>query len=67
MAVNLAPHRSQGYVPLKVPKLADYNWSMRDLLGTEAHERFGSDLGAQGLYLDLPEHGAQLFHFAPIR
>ncbi len=67
MAVNLAPHRSQCYVPLKVPKLADYNWSMRDLLGTEAYERFGSDLEAQGLYLDLAEHGAQLFHFAPIR
>ena len=67
VAVNLAPHRSQCYVPLKMPKLADYNWSMRDLLGTEAYERFGSDLEAQGLYLDLPEHGAQLFRFAPIR
>ena len=67
VAVNLAPHRSQCYVPLKMPKLADYNWSMRDLLGTEAYERFGSDLEAQGLYLDLAAHGAQLFHFAPIR
>ncbi len=66
-AVNQAPHRSQCYVPLKVPNLADYNWSMRDLLSTEVYERFGSDLEAQGLYLDLPEHGAQIFHFAPIR
>jgi len=66
VAVNLAPHRSQCYVPLKIPNLADYNWSMRDLLGNEAYERFGVDLEAQGLYLDLPEHGAQLFHLAPI-
>lgn len=67
VAVNLAPHRSQCYVPLKVPDLAAYNWSMRDLLGTETYERFGNDLETQGLYLDLPEHGAQVFHFAPIR
>jgi glycosidase len=67
VAVNLAPHRSQCYVPLKIPDLAAFNWSMRDLLGTEAYERFGSDLEAQGLYLDLPEHGAQIFHLAPIR
>jgi len=67
VVVNLAPHRSQCYVPLKAANLGDYNWSMRDLLGQEAYERFGSDLEAQGLYLDLPEHGAQVFHFAPIR
>jgi hypothetical protein len=66
VAVNLAPHRSQCYVPLKIPELDAFNWSMRDLLGTEAYERFGSDLAAQGLYLDLPEHAAQIFHFAPI-
>jgi hypothetical protein len=25
-----------------------------------------TDLASQGLYLDLPEYGAQLFHFEPM-
>jgi len=67
VAVNLAPHRSQCYVPLTVPSLADHNWTLRDLLGPETYERFGADLASQGLYLDLPESGAQVFHFEPLR
>jgi hypothetical protein len=39
---------------------------MKDLLGQEFHKRSGDDLVNQGLYLDLPGHGAQLFHFEPI-
>jgi hypothetical protein len=66
VAVNLAPHRSQCYAPLALPDLADRNWSMRDLLSDERYERFGSDLQSQGLFLDLPTHGAQLFHFQPV-
>ncbi len=64
--VNLAPHRSQCYAPLTVPDLDRHNWSMKDLLGPETYERFGADLEAHGVYLDLPAHGAQLFHFTPI-
>ena len=67
VVVNLAAYRSQCYAPLTVPKLFEHNWSMRDLLGTERYERFGADLAEQGLYLDLPAHGAQLFHFKPLR
>ena len=67
IVVNLAPHRSQCYAPLTVSDLADHNWTMRDQLGPETHERFGTDLASQGLYLDLPEWGAQLFHFEPLR
>jgi len=63
--VNLAPHRSQCYVPLVVSDLAQFNWRMRDLLGTEYYERAGDDLHNQGLYLDAPPHAAQLFHFTP--
>ena len=63
--VNLAPDRSQCFASLTVEKPGDYNWSMKDLLGTEEYERSGDDLQAQGLYLDLPEYGAQLFHFSP--
>jgi hypothetical protein len=36
---------------------------MKDLLGTEEYRREGSELERDGLYLDLPEHGAQLFRF----
>ena len=67
MVVNLAPHRSQCYAPLSIAGLSDYNWSMRDLLGPERHERFGNDLQTQGLYLDVPSRGSQLFHFQAIR
>jgi hypothetical protein len=65
VAVNLAPHRSQCYAPLEAPDLNRHIWRMADRLGTEAHERHGDDLQCQGLYLDLPAHGAQLFHFQP--
>jgi hypothetical protein len=66
VVVNLAPNRSQCYVPLSVENLATHNWEMKDLLGAEAYKRSGDDLQSQGLYLDLPAHGAQLFHFHPI-
>jgi hypothetical protein len=66
VAVNLAPHRSQCYALLSLEHLASHNWAMKDLLGQERYERSGDDLQIQGLYLDLPAHGAQLFHFEPI-
>jgi hypothetical protein len=62
--VNLASHRSQGIVPLTMEKLADHHWLMKDLLGTEDHKRSGDELRNRGLYLDLPQHAAQLFHCA---
>jgi hypothetical protein len=65
VAVNLAPHRSQCYAPLSVEGLAGQEWLMRDLLGTEEYRRSGRDLVDRGLYLDLPEHAAQIFHFSP--
>jgi hypothetical protein len=66
VVVNLASHRSQCYAPLSVEHLTAHNWRMRDLLGSEQHSRSGEDLQSQGLYLDLPAHGAQLFRFEPI-
>ena len=66
VAVNLAPHPSQCYAPLTLEHLATHNWAMKDLLGPERYKRSGDDLQNQGLYLDLPAHGAQLFHFEPI-
>lgn len=65
VVVNLAWHRSQCYVPLGIEGLAESHWTMRDLLGDERYERVGSDLATQGLYLDVPAYGAQLFRFEP--
>jgi hypothetical protein len=66
VVVNLAPNRSQCYAPLSLEGLAAHNWAMTDLLGEERFKRSGDDLQNQGLYLDLPPHGAQLFHFEAI-
>mgnify|MGYP003393107504 CR=1 FL=1 len=65
VVVNLAPHRGQCRVVLQVRELARHTWQMDDLLGDEAYQRSGNDLANDGLYLDLPAHGAQLFHFRP--
>ena len=65
VVVNLAPHRSQCRVALNAPELANQTWQMNDLLGQETYERDGNDLKVHGLFLDLPAHGAQLFHFRP--
>ena len=66
VVVNLADHRSQCYASLTVPDLVCHDWSMRDLLGVEEHRRFGEELDRQGVYLDVPAHGAQLFRFEPL-
>jgi len=66
VVANLAPHRSQCYAPLAIETLARHNWSMKDLLGPEEYKRDGEDLQTQGLYLDVPAHAGQVFHFEPI-
>jgi hypothetical protein len=65
VVVNLTPNRGQCLVRLAGAEIGNRDWEMRDLLGTEIHERLGSDLAANGLFLDLPGHGAQLFRFRP--
>ncbi len=65
VVVNLASHRSQCYVTLSAPGLTEHHWAMRDRLSEESYVRVGSDIAQQGLYLDLPAYGAQVFHFAP--
>ena len=49
-------------VPLRGDGLSTAQWRLTDLLGPEMHERNGAELVQPGLYLDLPPHGAQLFH-----
>src|SRR5262249_42925461 len=65
VVVNLAPHRSQCYAPLRIPNGPAENWRLKDLLGDEQYVRYTGDLQAHGLYLDLPANGAQLFRFEP--
>jgi hypothetical protein len=65
VVVNLAAHSSQCYVELKLPESAPEEWSMEDLLGPEKYKRSTEGLIANGLYLDVAAHGAQLFHFQP--
>jgi hypothetical protein len=67
VVVNFAPHRSQCIVVLNIEGLAKSKWQMQDLLGTERYLREGQELQDRGLYLDVPEHGAQLFHFEAAR
>jgi glycosidase len=62
VVINLSTTRSQCYAPLQVNDLANATWRLADLLDDEVHERAGSDLSQRGLYLDLPPHGAQVFH-----
>lgn len=67
VVVNLAPHRAQAYAPLTVAGLANYDWHLHDRLGPETWVRVGTDLAAQGLYLDVPAHAAQVFCFTPFQ
>ncbi len=66
VAVNLAAHPGQCRVSLDVPNLADRTWLIEDLSNAEPHECPGAQLQAQGLFLDLPEHGARLIRFKSI-
>ncbi|MDB6122549.1 MAG: alpha amylase catalytic region [Pedosphaera sp.] len=61
VVVNLASHRSQCRVHLDLAGLTQHDWQMRDLLDREVYLRHGGELAQEGLFLDLPEHGAQLF------
>ena len=65
VVVNLAEHRSQGYVSLPVAGLAGPHWELRDWLSAEKHDRVGEDLATAGLYLDVAGHAAHIFRFTP--
>ena len=61
VVVNLAAHRSQCRVRLEIAGLAGRQWTLRDRLGPEVYERSGDEMAGVGLFLDLPEHGSQIF------
>lgn len=66
VVVNFSPHTSQCHCRPTVPHLDSQHWRMRDLLGSEVHERSGAVMAERGLYLELPPFGARLFSFAPV-
>ena len=63
VVVNLASHPGQCMVQPAIEGLTSHNWKMRDLLGEDTYHRSGRDLAEDGLHLDLPGNGAQLFQF----
>jgi glycosidase len=60
-AVNYSAQQAQCFVRLPFPELAGRHWRLRDLLGTQVHERPGDDLLGRGLFLDLPPWGHHVF------
>jgi hypothetical protein len=59
-AVNFAPNQSQCYV--KLPSFGvGGDVTLTDLMGPEIHERAADELNSNGLYLDLPAWGYNIF------
>jgi hypothetical protein len=61
VVVNLAPHRAQCRVDLDLR--VGGAWHLSDRLGSERWIREADDMKREGLFLDLPSRGAQLFSF----
>jgi hypothetical protein len=59
--VNYGGAQGQCYVTLGMPGLAGRAFELRDLLGDAVYERQGDGLKGNGLYLDLPPWGHQVF------
>ena len=63
VVVNLAPHASQCYAPVKLPEPGPASWTVNDLAGAQHFIRGNDDLRNRGLYLDVPAHGVQILRF----
>jgi hypothetical protein len=61
--VNYGPAQGQCYVTLDMPVLRGRKFTLVDLLGDARFEREGDGLAGNGLYLDLPPWGFNLFEF----
>jgi glycosidase len=67
VAVNYAGHQSQCYVAMPWKDLNSRRWRLRDRFGSAVYERDGADLGARGLYLDMPAWGYHAFEVNPVQ
>ena len=63
--VNYGDASGQCYVTLDMPGLAGRTFELVDLLGGPSFERHGDGLAGNGLYLDLPPWGRQVFELRP--
>jgi len=61
VATNFAPHQSQCYLRIPFEEFRGQAMRLRNLMGPEIYERCGDDVLAQGLYLDLPAWGYNVF------
>jgi glycosidase len=61
VAVNYADHQSQCYVRLPLAGVDGRTVRFSDLMGTAIYDRADTDLGAHGLYLDMPPWGYHVF------
>jgi len=59
-AVNYGPTQAQGYALVPFARL-EGRVLLRDLLSDASYVREGAELGAKGLYLDLPPWGYHAF------
>jgi Alpha amylase, catalytic domain len=59
--VNYADHQGQCYVRLPFADLAGRSVRFSDLMSPASYDRAGTDVVAQGLYLDLPPWGYHVF------
>lgn len=65
VAVNFAPHQSQCYVRLPMPKGHGDEWRLQDWINGSVYDRAGDDLRTRGLYLDEPPWKASVFSLTP--
>ena len=61
VVVNYAPQHGQCYVRLPFPNLEGQTIRLEGRIGTPGYERKGSNLLAEGLYVDLPPWGYHVF------
>ena len=59
--VNYGHTRGQCYTTIAISELRGHKYRLSDLLGNEIYTREGDDLTSNGLYLDLPAWGCNLF------
>ncbi|HVV51635.1 MAG TPA: alpha-amylase, partial [Polyangia bacterium] len=65
VAVNYGPTRGQCYAEIGLRGLGDRALVLTDLMGETRYERDGRTLAREGLYLDLPPWGFNVFEVKP--
>ncbi|GIE91234.1 alpha-amylase [Actinoplanes regularis] len=63
VVINYSDHPVQGIVELNRPELAGRAWRLTDRLDGRVFERSGSELAAEGLYVDLSPWGTHVLTY----